>query len=188
MCYEGKKLEKWGVGEICGWWVMSYLLHCSFPIHQNFVLMTDTIGMQNRPQHLSLFNPHHYFLTFVLFHLGTQRVYPHAKGKKTYRFGRDVFVSWEKRGMKKPSRGVVWQTPFFPLTRMRDWECLLNSSTCPCITPFFLSFFLTHSHTHTHPSSLFSPLHAIYLLHTYPLLFSSFFSLFSLSFLTQKVK
>ena len=140
MCYEGKKLEKWGVGEICGWWVMSYLLHCSFPIHQNFVLMTDTIGMQNRPQHLSLFNPHHYFLTFVLFHLGTQRVYPHAKGKKTYRFGRDVFVSWEKRGMKKPSRGVVWQTPFFPLTRMRDWECLLNSSTCPCITPFFLSF------------------------------------------------
>lgn len=77
----GGKLEKWVV-EICGWWVMTYLLHCSFPIHQNFLLMTDTIGMQNRPHHLSLFNPHHYFLTFVLFHLGTQRVYAHAKGKK----------------------------------------------------------------------------------------------------------
>lgn len=106
--------RKWPVDEsvVDEWW-LTYSTALS-PSINFFLLMTDTIAMQNRPHHLSLFNPSP-LTTSLLFHLGTQRGYAHAKGgkKNIYIFGRDVFVSWEKRGMKKPSRGVVWQTPIF---------------------------------------------------------------------------
>lgn len=73
------------------------------------------------------------FLTFVLFHLGTQRGYAHAKGKKEIKEKKKTYIDLGGTCLFLDKR-EVWKNPhvglsdkpqfFFPLTRMRDWgEC-----------------------------------------------------------------
>lgn len=171
------------------WW-LTYSTALS-PSINFFLLMTDTIAMQNRPHHLSLFNPSP-LTTSLLFHLGTQRGYAHAKGKKEIKEKKKTYIDLggtclflDKREVwKNPHVGLSDKPHFFstnPNERLRRMLALLNwSSTCPCMAPLIVY------NTHT-PSFLFSPLHAIYYTRTlFPL--SSFFFFLMIHFLTQKGK
>lgn len=166
---EGVEEVKFGkhCSGVCGWWMSDELLtplHCSFPIHQFFILMTDTIAMQNRPHHTphtthTIFSLHQppttlasYFLSFplaafVLFHLSTQRGYAHAKGIKHIDFGRgSVCFLRKERDEKTLTWGCLTHSQVFPLTWMRDWECLFKYLSFLFTHLFFFYYFLTHTH------------------------------------------
>lgn len=160
---------KWLVDE-SGWWVMTYLLHCSFPIHQFFPSddwhdcyaepTTPPFSLQPPPLLPSL--PLFFFILARKEGMLTQR-----EEKKTYIYLGGTCLFLEKREVwKNPHVGLSDKPHFFstnPNERLRRMLALLNwSSTCPCMAPLIVS------NTHT-PSFLFSPLHAIY--YTYPFAF-----------------
>lgn len=170
---------------------MSYLLHCtalSPSINFSFWWLTRLLCRTDHTTHHTphtthtIFSLHQppttlasYFLSFplaafVLFHLSTQRGYAHAKGIKHIDFGRgSVCFLRKERDEKTLTWGCLTHSQVFPLTWMRDWECLFK----------YLSFLFTHlfffpSNTHTpHPFSLVHFMLSI--THTYPF---AFFSLF----------
>ena len=153
---------------------MTYLLHCSFPIHQIFLSddWHDCYAEPTTPP--SRFNPHHFFPQ-VLFHLRTQRGYAHAKGhKKTHiDFGTRTCLFLEKRERRKTlTWGCLTHPKIFPLTSMRDWECLLK----------YLS--LLHTLFLTHPPHPVSSVHfMLSITYTYPFVLSLFYLFYYFLFL-----
>lgn len=121
--------EKMTSGWVCGWWVMTYLLHCSFPIHQFFPSddwhdcyaepTTPPFSLQPPPLLPSL--PLFFFILARKEGMLTQR-----EEKKTYIYLGGTCLFLEKREVwKNPHVGLSDKPQFFfPLTRMRDWgEC-----------------------------------------------------------------